>query len=49
MGNSCRSCGDQERRKLKVRIERYYSLREAGKAQTDLASRLTAGKLLIEP
>jgi NADPH2:quinone reductase len=35
--------------KLKLRIERYYSLREAGKAQTDLASRLTAGKLLIEP
>jgi NADPH2:quinone reductase len=35
--------------KLKVRIERTYSLHEAGIAQRDLASRMTAGKLLLEP
>ena len=35
--------------KLKVRIERTYSLHEAGMAQTHLASRMTAGKLLLEP
>jgi NADPH:quinone reductase len=35
--------------KLKVRIERTYSLYQAGAAQRDLASRATAGKLLIEP
>ena len=35
--------------KLKVRIERTYSLHEAGQAQRDLASRMTAGKLLLEP
>ena len=34
--------------KLKVRIERSYSLHEAGIAQRDLASRMTAGKLLLE-
>jgi NADPH2:quinone reductase len=35
--------------KLRVRIERTYSLYEVGKAHQDLASRATAGKLLIEP
>ena len=35
--------------KLKLRIERSYRLHEGGAAQRDLASRLTAGKLLIEP
>jgi NADPH2:quinone reductase len=34
---------------LKVRIDRTYSLHEAGQAQRDLASRMTAGKLLLEP
>jgi NADPH:quinone reductase len=33
---------------LKVRIERSYSLHEAGVAQRDLASRMTAGKLILE-
>ena len=35
--------------KLKVRIERSYTLHEAGIAQRDLASRVTSGKLLLEP
>ena len=35
--------------KLKVGIERSYSLHEAGIAQRDLASRMTSGKLLLEP
>jgi NADPH2:quinone reductase len=35
--------------KLKIAIVRSYPLSEAGKAQTDLASRATAGKLLLEP
>jgi NADPH2:quinone reductase len=34
---------------LKVRIAHSYSLYEAAQAQKDLASRITAGKLLIEP
>lgn len=35
--------------RLKVRIERTYSLHEAAQAQRDLANRMTAGKLLLEP
>ena len=35
--------------KLKVRINRTYSLSEAARAQQDLASRATAGKLLLIP
>jgi NADPH2:quinone reductase len=35
--------------KLHVRIERAYPLAEAGQAQIDLASRKTAGKLLLIP
>jgi NADPH2:quinone reductase len=35
--------------KLKVRIDATYDLHEASKAQMDLAGRLTAGKLLLEP
>jgi len=35
--------------KLKVRIERSYTLHEAGIAQRDLASRMTSDKLLLEP
>jgi NADPH2:quinone reductase len=35
--------------KLKLRIERSYRLYEAAAAHKDLASRGTAGKLLIEP
>jgi NADPH:quinone reductase len=35
--------------KLKVRIERSYSLHQASIAQRDLASRGTAGKLILEP
>jgi NADPH2:quinone reductase len=34
---------------LKVRIDRVYKLSEAAQAQIDLASRNTAGKLLLEP
>jgi NADPH2:quinone reductase len=34
---------------LKVRVDRVYNLDEAARAQTDLASRGTAGKLLLEP
>jgi NADPH:quinone reductase len=34
---------------LKVRIERSYGLRDAGVAQRDLANRMTAGKLILEP
>jgi NADPH:quinone reductase len=35
--------------KLKVRIDRIYPLDEGARAQQDLANRLTAGKLLLEP
>jgi NADPH2:quinone reductase len=35
--------------KLRVRIDRTYPLAEAGRAQTDLAGRGTAGKLLLIP
>lgn len=35
--------------KLKVRIDRSYPLRDAARAQVDLASRRTAGKILLEP
>lgn len=35
--------------KLKLRIERSYPLAEAAKAQSDLAGRKTAGKLLLIP
>jgi NADPH2:quinone reductase len=35
--------------KLKVRIDRTYPLAEAAKAQQDLASRATAGKILLIP
>jgi len=35
--------------KLKLRIEREYSLHHAAAAQRDLAGRGTAGKLLLEP
>jgi NADPH:quinone reductase len=35
--------------KLKVRIDREYPLAEAAKAQQDLASRATAGKILLIP
>jgi NADPH2:quinone reductase len=35
--------------KLRLRIERTYPLAEAGTAQHDLASRTTAGKLLLLP
>lgn len=35
--------------RLRLRIERTYSLSEAGRAQTDLAGRGTAGKLLLIP
>jgi NADPH2:quinone reductase len=34
---------------LKVRIEREYALAEAARAQEDLASRRTAGKLILRP
>ena len=34
---------------LKVRIERSYTLHEAGIAQRDLACRMTSGKPLLEP
>jgi NADPH2:quinone reductase len=34
---------------LKVRIDREYKLADAAQAQIDLASRNTAGKLLLEP
>jgi NADPH2:quinone reductase len=34
---------------LKVRIDRVYKLADAAQAQIDLASRNTAGKLLLEP
>ena len=34
---------------LKVRVESVYKLTEAAQAQIDLASRNTAGKLLLEP
>jgi NADPH2:quinone reductase len=34
---------------LKVRIDRVYKLSQAAQAQIDLASRNTAGKLLLEP
>jgi NADPH2:quinone reductase len=42
-------CGWAQQGKLKIRIERTYRLSEAGVAQTDLASRRTAGKLILEP
>jgi NADPH:quinone reductase len=35
--------------KLKVRVDRVYKLTDAAQAQRDLASRSTAGKLLLEP
>ena len=35
--------------KLKVRVDRTYPLAEAARAQQDLASRATAGKLLLIP
>ena len=35
--------------KLRARIDRTYPLAEAGRAQTDLAGRGTAGKLLLIP
>jgi len=35
--------------KLKLRIHKVYKLSEAGQAQTDLASRNTAGKLVLVP
>ena len=35
--------------KLKLRIERTYPLAQAAQAQVDLASRKTAGKLLLTP
>jgi len=35
--------------KLKLRIERSYPLSQAGQAQTELAGRKTAGKLLLIP
>ena len=35
--------------KLKVRIERSYGLHDAAAAQKDLAGRMTAGKLILEP
>jgi NADPH2:quinone reductase len=35
--------------KLRLKIERTYPLAEAGAAQRDLASRATAGKLLLRP
>jgi NADPH2:quinone reductase len=34
---------------LKVRVDRVYKLSEAAQAQIDLASRNTAGKLLLQP
>jgi NADPH2:quinone reductase len=42
-------CGWIQAGKLKVSIVRSYPLSEAGQAQTDLASRAYAGKLLLEP
>ena len=35
--------------KLKLRIEKVYPLSQAAQAQIDLASRKTAGKLLLVP
>jgi NADPH2:quinone reductase len=35
--------------KLKIKVDREYPLRDAGQAQTDLASRATSGKLLLIP
>jgi NADPH2:quinone reductase len=34
---------------LKVRIDRIYPLKEAGKAQQALEGRETAGKVLLKP
>jgi NADPH:quinone reductase len=34
---------------LKLRMEHVYSLEQAGQAQSDIESRKTTGKILLEP
>ena len=34
---------------LKLRMEHVYALTEAGQAHTDMESRKTTGKILLEP